>query len=88
MRLGRTLTRFFALHAGLLPAGLVAVLVAHLYLFRRHGIHVEFAREQPAARFWPDQVCKDAIASLLVAIVVAGLAYWRPVELFAPATVS
>jgi len=33
-----TLTRFFALHAGLLPALLVFFLVLHVYMFRRHGI--------------------------------------------------
>src|SRR5215213_6525517 len=31
-----TLTRFFALHAGVLPASIVLLLVGHIYLFRRH----------------------------------------------------
>jgi len=33
-----TLTRFFALHAGVLPGLLVLLIVGHIYLFRRHGI--------------------------------------------------
>lgn len=33
-----TLTRFFALHAGLLPALLIVLLAAHIALFRRHGV--------------------------------------------------
>ena len=33
-----TLTRFFALHAGVLPAALIALIGVHIYLFRRHGI--------------------------------------------------
>jgi len=33
-----TLTRFFALHAGVLPILLVVFLVVHVALFRRHGI--------------------------------------------------
>ncbi len=33
-----TLTRFFAMHAGVLPAALVIVLIGHIALFRRHGI--------------------------------------------------
>ena len=33
-----TLTRFFALHAGVLPALLVLVLALHLALFRKHGV--------------------------------------------------
>ena len=41
-----TLTRFFALHAGVLPAALVALVVVHIYLFRRHGI----TEAKPATR--------------------------------------
>ena len=33
-----TLTRFFALHAGVLPASLIMLIVVHIYLFRKHGI--------------------------------------------------
>lgn len=33
-----TLTRFFALHAGIIPGAIVAMIVVHIYLFRRHGI--------------------------------------------------
>src|SRR5213595_342800 len=33
-----TLTRFFALHAGAIPALIAFLLAAHIYLFRRHGI--------------------------------------------------
>ncbi len=33
-----TLTRFFALHAGIIPGAIVALIVVHIYLFRRHGI--------------------------------------------------
>jgi quinol-cytochrome oxidoreductase complex cytochrome b subunit len=33
-----TLTRFFALHAGVIPGMIVALLVGHIYLFRRHGL--------------------------------------------------
>lgn len=41
-----TLTRFFALHAGVLPGALVALVVVHIYLFRRHGI----TEAKPATR--------------------------------------
>jgi ubiquinol-cytochrome c reductase cytochrome b subunit len=68
-----TLTRFFALHAGVLPGLLIAFLVLHVYLFRRHGL----CSKQPAASadcdFWPDQVLKDAVACLAVLCVVLGL---------------
>jgi ubiquinol-cytochrome c reductase cytochrome b subunit len=57
-----TLTRFFALHAGVLPASIVALVVGHIYLFRRHGITPKQPLRKPDAAFWPDQVLKDAVA--------------------------
>ena len=33
-----TLTRFYALHVGVLPAAALLLLAAHLALFRRHGV--------------------------------------------------
>ncbi len=72
-----TLTRFFALHAGVLPAGVIALVVAHVYLFRRHGVTVpEKHAEKPDGMFWPDQVLMDAVASLAVMAAVLGLAIW------------
>lgn len=64
-----TLTRFFALHAGLLPALLIGFLVLHLYVFRRHGITTR-PSNRPDATFWPDQVLRDAVACLGVLMVV------------------
>lgn len=73
-----TLTRFFALHAGVLPAGIVLLVVGHVYLFRRHGITVpkERAEERPAGMFWPDQLLRDGVASLVVMVTVLGLVLW------------
>jgi len=68
-----TLTRFFALHAGFLPATLVAFLVVHLAVFRRHGLHAKQPLVKPDAMFWPDQVLKDAVAMLAVMAVVLGV---------------
>lgn len=67
-----TLTRFFALHAGLLPALLVFFLVLHIYVFRRHGITAPDAewRSQHDTTFWPDQVLKDGVACLAVLATV------------------
>jgi ubiquinol-cytochrome c reductase cytochrome b subunit len=65
-----TLTRFFALHAGVLPGLLIFFLVLHIALFRRHGICTKQPHTQPDAMFWPDQVLKDAIACLAVLVVV------------------
>ena len=68
-----TLTRFFALHAGFLPATLVLMLVVHLALFRKHGLHAKRPITRPDAMFWPDQVLKDAVAMLAVMAVVLGV---------------
>ncbi|MFM8292601.1 MAG: cytochrome bc complex cytochrome b subunit, partial [Planctomycetia bacterium] len=68
-----TLTRFFALHAGFLPAALVLFLVVHLALFRKHGLHAKRPLARPDAMFWPDQVLKDAVAMLAVMAVVLGV---------------
>jgi ubiquinol-cytochrome c reductase cytochrome b subunit len=65
-----TLTRFFALHAGVLPGLMVAVIVGHIYLFRRHGLTVKEPKRRPDTTFWPDQVLKDAVACLAVLATV------------------
>ena len=68
-----TLTRFFALHAGFLPGALIVMLVIHLALFRKHGLHAKQPITKPDAMFWPDQVLKDAVAMLAVMAVVLGV---------------
>lgn len=80
-----TLTRFFALHAGVLPALLVGFLVLHVSLFRRHGLKHKEGSKKPDSMFWPDQVLKDAVACLAVVVTVGLLATFRPAELTAPA---
>jgi quinol-cytochrome oxidoreductase complex cytochrome b subunit/mono/diheme cytochrome c family protein len=68
-----TLTRFFAIHAGFLPGTLIVMLVVHLALFRKHGLHAKQPITRPDAMFWPDQVLKDAVAMLAVMAVVLGV---------------
>jgi ubiquinol-cytochrome c reductase cytochrome b subunit len=72
-----TLTRFFALHAGLLPALLLGVLGLHLAMFRRHGITAESSTRQPDEHFWPKQVFKDAVACAAMFVVVIGITIWK-----------
>ena len=81
-----TLTRFFALHAGLLPALLTVFLALHVYVFRRHGITVPHTAEgKPADTFWPRQVLFDAVGCVVVLGIVLFFAWTRPAELSAPA---
>ncbi|MEQ8837923.1 MAG: cytochrome bc complex cytochrome b subunit, partial [Lacipirellulaceae bacterium] len=85
----QTLTRFFALHAGVLPGALVAFLAVHLALFRKHGLHAKDKTYAPDATFWPDQVLKDSVAALGVLAAVLGLTvYYGGAELTAPADPS
>jgi ubiquinol-cytochrome c reductase cytochrome b subunit len=65
-----TLTRFFALHAGVLPATVTALVVGHVLLFRRHGLTAKEPKRKADAAFWPDQVLKDAVACLAVLATV------------------
>lgn len=65
-----TLTRFFALHAGVIPGLITALLAGHIYLFRRHGLTAKEPRRGPDAAFWPDQVLRDVVACLAVLATV------------------
>ena len=72
-----TLTRFFALHAGLLPAAVIALVAIHIYLFRRHGITPKRPLRKRDEAFWPDQLLKDAVACMAVLVTVLVL-IWLP----------
>lgn len=65
-----TLTRFFALHAGVLPGLLVAFLGLHIMVFRRHGITAKVTAGRRDQAFWPHQVLLDSIACLVMLGVV------------------
>ena len=80
-----TLTRFFAMHAGVLPGLLVGFLALHIYVFRRHGLTVAKGGRTATAKFWPDQILRDAVACLGVLSVVLLLAIFKGAELGAPA---
>ena len=81
-----TLTRFLAFHAGVLPAGIVALIVAHIYLLRRHGLTAKKPFKKPDAPFWPDQILMDSVACLAVLAAVLFLVlHFHGAELGAPA---
>ncbi|HEV3143287.1 MAG TPA: cytochrome b N-terminal domain-containing protein [Gemmataceae bacterium] len=83
-----TLTRFFGLHVAILPGIVIVLMIAHIALFRRHGVttspndmgHMgrpgepEPAPDDPKAGwFWPDQAFRDMVVSLLIFGVMLGL---------------
>jgi ubiquinol-cytochrome c reductase cytochrome b subunit len=71
-----TLTRFFALHAGVLPGLIVVLLAGHIYLFRRHGLTPKKPLRKPDEKFWPDQMLRDSVACLAVLGAVLFLIAW------------
>lgn len=84
-----TLTRFFALHAGIIPGAIIAFIVGHIYFFRKHGLTPKLPRRRPDAAFWPDQVLRDAVACLAVLAVVLFLVFrYQGAALGAPADPS
>jgi len=82
----QTLTRFFAMHAGVLPALLVLLIVGHVALFRKHGLTAKLPKEKPDAMFWPDQLLQDFVAcGTVIGTVLTLVWYFHGAELGAPA---
>jgi len=65
-----TLTRFFAMHAGVLPAMLIGFLVLHIAMFRKHGITPYKTPNRPDEYFFPRQVLFDGISCLVLLTIV------------------
>jgi ubiquinol-cytochrome c reductase cytochrome b subunit len=68
-----TLTRFYTLHVAILPAATVLLLVAHIALFRRHGVTPPAGADTSKVdRFYPKQVGMDlAVGFVVLAIIFA-----------------
>jgi quinol-cytochrome oxidoreductase complex cytochrome b subunit len=79
-----TLTRFYALHVAILPLAMIVLIIAHITIFRRHGVtsrvNVEGLVTKPenentpgSEEFWPRQAFYDMIACMAVFGVMFGL---------------
>jgi len=82
-----TLSRFFVVHAFLLPLALMLLVVLHLHLFRRAGAagpfhHRDDARVEP---FYPHQLFKDMVFIFGVFLVLLILSMTTPPRLGPPA---
>ncbi len=85
-----TLTRFFSLHAFILPGLLILLVVVHLYLFRLHGVTPPWWEshgqlEAEAEPFWPCQAWKDGVLALVLLVGLGVWCYYRPAPLAARA---
>lgn len=60
-----TLTRFYALHVGVLPPLLIVLLIAHIAVFRKQGVTAPKGATGEGW-FWPDQAFRDLLVSLAI----------------------
>ncbi len=79
-----TLSRFFAVHVLFLPALLVSLIAAHLFILRRVGPAGPWTDERASLgseTFYPRQVYMDAVVMLVVFTVISSLALLVPFPL-------
>ena len=86
----RTLSRFFILHAAVLPVTLIGLLVVHIVFIRVHGVtEFHFAHEPHATprtfNFFPDHLYTELIIGLVLMILLSALATIFPVVMGPPA---
>lgn len=82
----RTLSRFFVLHAAVLPVLLAGLVVVHLGVMRIQGVtELKFEDEKPEAKkffnFIPDHLYTELIMGLILMILLSALAVVLPATL-------
>jgi ubiquinol-cytochrome c reductase cytochrome b subunit len=82
-----TLSRLFAIHVGIFPVLLAFLIVLHLISFRRSGSVGPWdeSKRNVTGSFWPDQVFKDTIISIIVILVLITLCVFTPKPFYGPA---
>ena len=83
---GATLTRFYALHAAVLPLAITFLLGVHVYLVQKHGMSVPASVERRGGPsrmvpFIPDFLLRDLVGWLAALACLAALAAYFPAEL-------
>ncbi|MFN2461595.1 MAG: cytochrome b N-terminal domain-containing protein [Candidatus Velthaea sp.] len=79
-----TINRFFGVHVWLTPAILVALVGAHLAIFRWNGPAGPPTDEAPKlkpGRFWPDQMFMDTVLSFVMFAIIVLLSFVSPAPL-------
>jgi quinol-cytochrome oxidoreductase complex cytochrome b subunit len=81
----RTLSRFFMLHAAVLPVLLMILIAIHIAIIRIQGVtEMKFADDdakKPHFNFFPDHIYTEIIMGLIVMIVLSTLATVLPATL-------
>jgi len=80
---GATLTRFYGFHVAILPAVTTAILLLHIFLVQKHGMHVPESVSGPVKtmKFIPNFLLRDAMGWLIALGLLAALAAVFPWEL-------
>jgi quinol-cytochrome oxidoreductase complex cytochrome b subunit len=82
----RTLSRFFVLHAAVLPAAIVALVATHIAIVRLQGVTEFRFRDEPEGKpstfqFFPDHLYTELIIGLILMVVLSALATALPAAL-------
>ena len=82
----RTVSRFFVLHAAVLPMTIMVLVGIHIAMVRVHGVtELKFKKDegQPAKHFdfYPDHVYMELVVGLLLMVLLTTLAIALPAEL-------
>jgi len=82
----RTLSRFYVMHAMILPGTLILLLVLHIALIRLHGVtEFQFGNEDPEKpqtfNFFPDHVLSELSLGLVLMVVLSALATLWPADM-------
>jgi ubiquinol-cytochrome c reductase cytochrome b subunit len=82
-----TLSRFFILHAAILPITLMIFVGFHILAFRKFGSVGPWNPEKrnTSSPFWPDQVFKDIIFALIIILGLVALSSFVPPPFAGPA---
>jgi ubiquinol-cytochrome c reductase cytochrome b subunit len=82
-----TLSRFFILHAAILPGIVMALIGVHVVAFRRFGSVGPWGEAKRALKgpFWPDQVFKDAVVGTFILLLLISLSVFAPPPISGPA---
>jgi len=82
-----TLSRFFTLHAAILPGLVLALIAVHVIAFRRFGSVGPWneTKRDLKAPFWPDQVFKDAVVGTVILLLLVTLSVFAPPPITGPA---
>ena len=75
----RTLSRFYILHAAVLPATIIMLVIIHIAFIRMHGVtELKFEDEEPDKpthfNFFPDHMMTELMIGLVLMILLSALA--------------